>query len=210
MNYKFINCMQYIISAILSLALISSYAQESPPNQTTIMQADDSVLEVATFGAGCFWCVEAVFEGLDGVTDVESGYMGGAIENPSYAEICTGTTGHAEVTRIQFNPEIISYAVLLEWLWRSHDPTTLNRQGYDVGSQYRSAIFYHNKAQQMAAQQSKEIAQEQFSDAIVTEIIAVSKYYPAEDYHQDYFRLNPNNPYCARIIAPKLKKLDLQ
>ncbi|MEC8649498.1 MAG: peptide-methionine (S)-S-oxide reductase MsrA [Verrucomicrobiota bacterium] len=173
------------------------------------MQADDSLLEVATFGAGCFWCVEAVFERLNGVINVESGYMGGEIENPSYAEICTGTTGHAEVTRILFNPEIISYEVLLEWLWRSHDPTTLNRQGYDVGSQYRSAIFYHNKAQQLAAQKSKKMAQKNFSDPIVTEITAASTYYLAENYHQDYFRLNPNNPYCARIIAPKLKKLDL-
>ncbi|MEC7609318.1 MAG: peptide-methionine (S)-S-oxide reductase MsrA [Verrucomicrobiota bacterium] len=173
------------------------------------MHADDSLLEVATFGAGCFWCVEAVFERLNGVINVESGYMGGEIENPSYAEICTGTTGHAEVTRILFNPEIISYEVLLEWLWRSHDPTTLNRQGYDVGSQYRSAIFYHNKAQQLAAQKSKKMAQKIFSDPIVTEITAASTYYLAENYHQDYFRLNPNNPYCARIIAPKLKKLDL-
>ncbi|MEC8329586.1 MAG: peptide-methionine (S)-S-oxide reductase MsrA [Verrucomicrobiota bacterium] len=173
------------------------------------MQADDSLLEVATFGAGCFWCVEAVFERLNGVINVESGYMGGEIENPSYAEICTGTTGHAEVTRILFNPEIISYEVLLEWLWQSHDPTTLNRQGYDVGSQYRSAIFYHNKAQQLAAQKSKKMAQKIFSDPIVTEITAASTYYLAENYHQDYFRLNPNNPYCVRIIAPKLKKLDL-
>lgn len=209
MNSKFINCIQYIITAILSLALISSYAQESPSHRTTIMHADDSLLEVATFGAGCFWCVEAVFERLNGVINVESGYMGGEIENPSYAEICTGTTGHAEVTRILFNPEIISYEVLLEWLWQSHDPTTLNRQGYDVGSQYRSAIFYHNKAQQLAAQKSKKMAQKNFSDPIVTEITAASTYYLAENYHQDYFRLNPNNPYCARIIAPKLKKLDL-
>lgn len=210
MNSIFINCIKYSFSAILCLTPITSCAQESPHNQTTIMQADDSLLEVATFGAGCFWCVEAVFERLNGVSDVESGYMGGEIENPSYAEICTGTTGHAEVTRILFNPEIISFEVLLEWLWRSHDPTTLNRQGYDVGSQYRSAIFYHNKAQQLAAQKSKKMAQENFSDPIVTEITAVSTYYLAENYHQDYFRLNPNNPYCARIIAPKLKKLDLE
>ena len=174
MNSKFISCMQYIISAILCLTPITSCTQESLQNRTTIMQADDSILEVATFGAGCFWCVEAVFERLNGVTNVESGYMGGEIENPSYAEICTGTTGHAEVTRILFNPEIISFEVLLEWLWRSHDPTTLNRQGYDVGSQYRSAIFYHNKAQQLAAQKSKMMAQENFSDPIVTEITAVS------------------------------------
>ena len=210
MNSIFINCIKYSFSAILCLTPITSCAQESPHNQTTIMQADDSLLEVATFGAGCFWCVEAVFERLNGVSDVEAGYMGGEIENPSYAEICTGTTGHAEVTRILFNPEIISFEVLLEWLWRSHDPTTLNRQGYDVGSQYRSAIFYHNKAQQLAAQKSKKMAQENFSDPIVTEITAVSTYYLAENYHQDYFRLNPNNPYCARIIAPKLKKLDLE
>ena len=209
MDSKFINCIKYTFSAILCLTPIISCAQESIQNRTKIMQVDDSILKIATFGAGCFWCVEAVFERLNGVIDVESGYMGGEIENPSYAEICTGTTGHAEVTRILFNPEIISYEVLLEWLWRSHDPTTLNRQGYDVGSQYRSAIFYHNKAQQLAAQKSKKMAQKNFSDPIVTEITAASTYYLAENYHQDYFRLNPNNPYCARIIAPKLKKLDL-
>ena len=210
MDSKFINCIKYTFSAILCLTPITSCALESLQNRTKIMQVNDSILEVATFGAGCFWCVEAVFERLNGVIDVKSGYMGGEIENPSYAEICTGTTGHAEVTRILFNPEIISYEVLLEWLWRSHDPTTLNRQGYDVGSQYRSAIFYHNKAQQLAAQKSKIMAQEKFSDPIITEITAASTYYLAENYHQDYFRLNPNNPYCARIIAPKLKKLDLE
>ncbi|MGB0273324.1 MAG: peptide-methionine (S)-S-oxide reductase MsrA [Opitutales bacterium] len=171
---------------------------------------DSESIEVATFGAGCFWCVEAVFEQLDGVIDVESGYMGGVTENPSYRDICSGTTGHAEVTRIQFDPTIIDYATLLDWLWRSHDPTTLNRQGHDIGTQYRSAIFYHSEAQKTVALRSKAAAQAGFNAPIVTEITAASTYYPAEDYHQDYYRLNPNKPYCARIIAPKLKKLDLE
>jgi peptide-methionine (S)-S-oxide reductase len=167
-------------------------------------------LEIATFGAGCFWCVEAVFELLDGVQAVESGYMGGAVENPTYRAVCEGTTGHAEVTQIRFDPAVISFETLLDWLWRSHDPTTLNRQGYDVGTQYRSAIFYHNEAQKAAAEQSKAAAQGMFEDPIVTEITAASTYYPAEDYHQDYYRQNGQQPYCARIIQPKLKKLGLE
>ena len=167
-------------------------------------------LETATFGAGCFWCVEAVFELLEGVHAVESGYMGGTVENPTYRAVCEGTTGHAEVTQIHFDPAIISFETLLDWLWRSHDPTTLNRQGYDVGTQYRSAIFYHSEAQKTAAEKSKAAAQGMFKDPIVTEITAASTYYPAEDYHQDYYRQNGSQPYCARIIRPKLEKLGLE
>ena len=167
-------------------------------------------LETATFGAGCFWCVEAVFELLDGVHAVESGYMGGTVENPTYRAVCEGTTGHAEVTQIHYDPAIISFETLLDWLWRSHDPTTLNRQGYDVGTQYRSAVFYHSEAQKTAAEKSKVAAQGMFKDPIVTEITAASTYYPAEDYHQDYYRQNGSQPYCARIIRPKLEKLGLE
>ncbi|MDQ8195455.1 peptide-methionine (S)-S-oxide reductase MsrA [Coraliomargarita sp. SDUM461004] len=167
-------------------------------------------LSIATFGAGCFWCVEAVFERLEGVQAVESGYMGGQTENPSYRDICTGDTGHAEVTQIHYDPSVITYETLLDWLWRSHDPTTLNRQGGDCGTQYRSAIFYHNEAQRAAAETSKVAAQAQFSAPIVTEITPVSTFYPAEDYHQDYYRLNAAAPYCQMVIRPKLHKLDLE
>jgi len=167
-------------------------------------------LSIATFGAGCFWCVEAVFEQLEGVYAVESGYMGGQTENPSYREVCSGTTGHAEVTQIHFDPEVVTFETLLDWLWRSHDPTTLNRQGGDSGTQYRSAIFYHNAAQLEAAAASNATAQAHFAAPIVTEITAASTFYPAEDTHQDYYRLNSAAPYCQMVIRPKLKKLDLE
>ena len=170
----------------------------------------NTILSIASFGAGCFWCVEAVFEQLDGVHAVESGYMGGAVEDPTYREVCSGTTGHAEITQIHYDPQVISYETLLDWLWRSHDPTTLNRQGADSGTQYRSAIFYHNEAQRVAAEASKAAAQKNLTAPIVTEITAASTYYPAEDYHQDYYRLNPNAPYCQIVIRPKLEKLALE
>ena len=169
-----------------------------------------TILSIATFGAGCFWCVEAVFEQLDGVHAVESGYMGGEVQDPTYREICSGNSGHAEVTQIHYDPKIVSFETLLDWLWRSHDPTTLNRQGADIGTQYRSAIFYHNEAQREAAEASKVVAQKDFTTPIVTEITAATTYYPAEDYHQDYYRLNPNAPYCQIVIRPKLEKLALE
>jgi peptide-methionine (S)-S-oxide reductase len=171
---------------------------------------DPSNLEIASFGAGCFWCVEAVFENLDGVYSVESGYMGGATEHPTYREICTGTTGHAEIVQIHFDSSVIAYDTLLAWLWRSHDPTTLNRQGADTGTQYRSAIFYHSEAQRQAAEASKAAAQTNFDRPIVTEITPASQFYIAEDYHQDYYRSNKAAPYCQMVIRPKLKKLDLE
>jgi peptide-methionine (S)-S-oxide reductase len=169
-----------------------------------------TILSIATFGAGCFWCVEAVFEQLDGVHAVESGYMGGEVKDPTYQEICSGNSGHAEVTQIHYDPKIVSFETLLDWLWRSHDPTTLNRQGADSGTQYRSAIFYHSEAQREAAEASKAAAQKDFTAPIVTEITAATAYYPAEDYHQDYYRLNPNAPYCRIVIQPKLEKLALE
>jgi len=141
---------------------------------------------------------------------VESGYMGGQIEDPTYREICTGTTGHAEITQIAFDPSVINYETLLGWLWRSHDPTTLNRQGADTGTQYRSAIFYHNEAQREAAEASKAAAQKDFDRPIVTEITEASKFYVAEEHHQDYYRLNKSAPYCQMVITPKLRKLDLE
>ena len=164
--------------------------------------------EVAVLGAGCFWCIEAVFEELRGVNRVESGYMGGTVPNPTYREISTGTTGHAEVAKIFFNPSIISYKEVLEVFWKTHDPTTLNRQGADVGTQYRSAVFYLSDEQKKTAEFYKKKLNESgaFSGPIVTEIVAASTYYPAEDYHQNYYALNPNQGYCQFVIQPKLEK----
>lgn len=172
-------------------------------------QTKDSSLLKATFGAGCFWCVEAVFQKLKGVHSVESGYMGGQTDNPNYSEVCSGMSGHAEVTQIQFDSSIISYEILLNWFWRSHDPTTLNRQGADSGTQYRSAVFYHDCVQRDSAEVSKKEAQKQFAGPIVTEITAASTFFRAEDYHQNYYSLNPEVAYCKMVINPKLEKLGL-
>ncbi len=166
--------------------------------------------EKATFGAGCFWCVEAVFERLPGVQSVVAGYAGGTKANPTYEEVCSGRTGHAEVAQITFDPAVITYDQLLEWLWKAHDPTTLNRQGADAGTQYRSAIFYESEAQKKSAERSKANAQRDFADPIVTEIQPLKAFYEAENYHQDYFRVNPNAPYCQFVIKPKLEKLKLK
>ena len=166
-------------------------------------------IEQATFGAGCFWCVEAVFEQLDGVVDVRSGYTGGTTENPTYEDICTGKTGHAEVIQIDFDLSLISYENLLDIFWKSHDPTTLNRQGADTGTQYRSAIFYHTEKQKETADNSKENVgkSDLYFDSIVTEITLLTKFYVAENDHQDYYRINQNAPYCQLVIKPKLDKL---
>jgi peptide-methionine (S)-S-oxide reductase len=164
-------------------------------------------LEIATLGAGCFWCVEAIFDDLIGVQKVVSGYSGGTIDNPTYKQVCEGTTGHAEVCQIFFDPKVISFEEILEVFWTTHDPTTLNRQGNDVGTQYRSAVFYHSEAQKNIAEKSKnEIAPKIWDNPIVTEITAYSNFFPAEDYHQDYFELNPNQGYCRAVIAPKVSK----
>lgn len=164
--------------------------------------------DTATFGAGCFWCVEAIFQNLEGVESVVSGYSGGTIENPSYKEICTGTTGYAEVCQISYDPDKITYDELLEVFWKTHDPTTLNRQGADVGAQYRSAIFYHNEEQKaLAGKYKKELdISGAWDKPIVTEIIPFTKFYKAENYHQDYYNTNPNLPYCTSVIQPKLEK----
>ncbi len=166
--------------------------------------------EKATFGAGCFWCVEAVFQRIDGVKSVVPGYSGGARENPSYKEICAGTTGHAEVAQITFDPSKVSYQKLLDVFWNAHDPTTLNRQGADVGTQYRSVIFLHDDKQKQVAEQSKKDAQPEFENPIVTEIQPLKKFYEAEDYHHNYYNNNSSQPYCQFVIKPKLKKLKLQ
>lgn len=166
-------------------------------------------METATFGGGCFWCVEAVFQKLKGVEAVRSGYMGGRTLNPTYKDICTGLTGHAEVIQVDFNPSVVSFPELLEVFWSTHDPTTLNRQGNDVGTQYRSAVFYHNEDQQAAAEKYKKELDDAkaFPRPIVTEIVPAKKMYVAEDYHQNYFNENPNQGYCLAIIPAKLEKL---
>jgi peptide-methionine (S)-S-oxide reductase len=167
-------------------------------------------LEEATLGAGCFWCVEAVFERLPGVQSVVAGYAGGTTPNPTYEQVCTDRTGHAEVAQITFDPSKISYEKLLEVFWEAHDPTTLNRQGADVGTQYRSVIFYHDEKQKTAAEKSKQEVQKNFSDPIVTEIKPLTHFYKAENYHQEYFNKNSNAPYCRLVIKPKLDKLHLK
>lgn len=184
-----------------------SQAGDSPAAATQ-ESADNERLEQATFGNGCFWCTEAVFAELAGVTSAVSGYSGGDVENPTYEAVCSGTTGHAEVIQVTFDPKVISYVELLEVFWKTHDPTTLNRQGADVGTQYRSAVFYHNDEQRKQAEYFK--AELDKSDAfrgpIVTEITEFEKFYPAEKSHQEYYAENPNQGYCRAVIQPKLEK----
>src|SRR5688572_4098795 len=164
-------------------------------------------MELATLGGGCFWCLEAFYETFDGVKAVTSGYAGGHKSDPTYKEVCAKNTGHAEVVQIEFDPAKITYEQILDIFWEMHDPTTLNRQGGDAGTQYRSVIMYHDDVQKKAAEKSKAAAAAKYKDPIVTEIVPLKKFYVAEDYHQDYFRKNPNAPYCAYVISPKLQKL---
>jgi peptide-methionine (S)-S-oxide reductase len=163
--------------------------------------------EFATFGGGCFWCTEAIFQRLPGVKSVASGYAGGKTENPAYEEVSSGRTGHAEVIQVEFEPAKISFANLLEVFWHAHDPTTLNRQGADVGTQYRSIILYASEEQKKVAEKSKLTAASQFKDPVVTEIVPLKKFYKAERYHQNYFNNNPSAPYCSFVIRPKLDKV---
>lgn len=185
------------------LLIILTVFTLNTPNDSTA-----TTLQQATFGAGCFWCVEAIFERLEGVYNVESGYSGGHVTNPTYQQVTSGRSGHAEVIRFEYNPEVISYEQLLEVFWHTHDPTTLNRQGNDVGTQYRSAIFYHNNNQKEIALASKvkTDASDLWDNSIVTEVSPLINYYRAEDYHQDYFNNNPNAGYCSAVIAPKVRK----
>ncbi|SFX82047.1 peptide-methionine (S)-S-oxide reductase MsrA [Cytophaga hutchinsonii] len=197
---------------LFSIMACSSITKETKPiahdihmeNQT----GDTKQLDTATFGNGCFWCTEAVFQDIKGVVKVTSGYSGGTVTNPSYKQICTGTTGHAEVLQIVYNPSIVSYSELLQMFWYSHDPTTLNRQGNDVGTQYRSVVFYHNETQRKEAEFYKKKLDEEkiFEKPIVTEIVSFTKFYPAEDYHQNYYKEHGSEPYCMYIIRPKLEK----
>lgn len=178
--------------------------QAGPDSSNQASAARDSVV----LGGGCFWCVEALYETLDGVEAVASGYAGGSVPNPDYRQVSTGSTGHAEVVKVTFDPATISLDSLLSFFWQAHDPTTLNRQGADVGTQYRSIILYRSPEQKAAAEKSMQAAQELFSKPIVTEIAPLDSFYKAEDYHQDYFKNNRNAPYCQYVIAPKLKKLE--
>ena len=169
-------------------------------------------LDSATLGGGCFWCLEAVYTRLEGVNSVVSGYAGGNVENPTYEQVCTGETSHAEVVKINFDPKETSFETLLEWFWRCHDPTTLNRQGRDIGTQYRSVIYYENENQKSIAHKSKIDADSSgfFDNPIVTEIHELDVFYPAEDYHHDYYKKNPDAGYCNYIIRPKLEKLNIE
>jgi peptide-methionine (S)-S-oxide reductase len=195
-----------LFAAYLLLALASvSCAQQKEKTNTLIMKYD---LALATFGSGCFWCTEAVFQRVTGVEQVLSGYMGGRVKNPTYKEVTTGQTGHAEVIQLTYDPQKITYDELLEIFWGTHDPTTLNRQGADVGTQYRSVVFYHSEDQKKLAEGYKQKLNESgaFDDPIVTEISSAGEFYVAEDYHQNYFNLNSNVPYCTYVIQPKLEK----
>ena len=181
---------------------------ENPVKTPVIDPTPSGKTEIATFGTGCFWCTEAVFQNLDGVLKVESGYSGGTVPNPTYRAVCSGETGHAECLQITYDPAQVSYTELLEVFWNTHDPTTLNRQGNDVGTQYRSAIFYHNEEQKKMAEDYKKqlTADKTFKDLVVTEIVPFKVFYKAEDYHQNYFNTHPNDSYCAFVIRPKVEK----
>jgi peptide-methionine (S)-S-oxide reductase len=183
---------------------------EEKPKKDDAKKNEDKKLETATFGSGCFWCTEAVFQRIKGVEKVVSGYTGGRTKNPTYEQVCTGTTGHAEVIQVQFDPAVVSYAELLEAFWKTHDPTTLNRQGADVGTQYRSVIFFHSPEQKAEAEKYKTKLDEAgaFDRKIVTEISPAQVFYAAEDYHQNYFNDNPGQGYCRAVIAPKLEKFE--
>jgi peptide-methionine (S)-S-oxide reductase len=202
------------LSLLLLVPTLASCEPEKAMNPTDKQAAKmpevPAGAETATLGAGCFWCIEAAYRQLDGVYSATSGYMGGSVKNPTYEQICDGDSGHAEVVQVVFDPKKISYEKVLAWFWDLHDPTTLNRQGNDAGTQYRSAIFYHSEEQKKVAEASKSAAKANFKDPIVTEITKAADFYPAESYHQNYYNENKSkNPYCRFVIEPKLKKLKL-
>lgn len=202
------------LHVVLTAALAAAFAGGSfmaspdPVHGQPAAGGAEPKLEQITFGSGCFWCTEAVFEELEGVTSAVSGYSGGHVENPTYEQVCTGLTGHAEVVQVTYDPAKISFAELLEVFWSTHDPTTLNRQGADVGTQYRSAIFYHTDEQRREAEHYLNRLNEEnvFFAPIVTEITEFTGFYPAEDYHQEYYAANPEQGYCRMVIQPKMEK----
>ncbi|MBL8001698.1 MAG: peptide-methionine (S)-S-oxide reductase MsrA [Flavobacteriales bacterium] len=198
-----------LATALQSCANTPSHAKDHPSMTTNDQQGTDTTgLDTATFGAGCFWCVEAVFSELKGVVSVTSGYAGGHVADPDYKRVCTGTTGHAEVARIVYDPRQVTFDELLEVFWQTHDPTTLNRQGADVGTQYRSVIFWHTEEQRAKAEHYKAELDRSgaFPAPIVTEISPLPTFYPAENYHQDYYAANPDQGYCQYVIRPKMEK----
>ena len=208
---------QNIFSTLMAIVSLSSCAQnqkkeipvmETKTDSTSTANRQPSTLDTATFGAGCFWCVEAQFQMLDGVIKVESGYSGGHVKNPSYKEVCTGNTGHAEVCKITFDPSKISFEEMLFAFWQTHDPTQLNGQGNDIGTQYRSAIFYHNEKQKLLAEDYKKKLNDEkvYDKPVVTEISPFSVFYKAEDHHQNYFNQNGNESYCQFVVRPKVEK----
>lgn len=204
---KFFTLFLFLLPSIfIGCNLQSNNAQ----TKQEVQMIDTTKYQVATFGEGCFWCTEAVFQRLNGVAKVESGYSGGTVPNPTYDAVCTGKTGHAEATQIFFDPKIISFKELLEVFWKTHDPTTMNRQGADVGTQYRSVIFYHNDEQKKLAEEYKQKleAEKIWKDPIVTEISPFKNFYKAEDYHQDYYNRNGSQPYCTFVITPKIEKFE--
>src|SRR5438445_6450682 len=191
-----------VSSGLLLGGALPTVAQNKP------MHGPTNQTEVATLGGGCFWCTEAIYQMLPGVKSVSSGYAGGTKENPTYDQVCTGKTGHAEVIQIEYDPKVVSYEKILETFWEAHDPTTLNRQGHDAGPQYRSIILYNSTAQKAAAERSKAEAQKQFSSPVVTEIVPLTKFYKAEEHHQDFYRSHPEQRYCRAIIRPKVEKFE--
>jgi peptide-methionine (S)-S-oxide reductase len=207
------------IKPLLYIVAIAALSFTYLSNQT-VMSADKSPAkmpdipddhEQISLGAGCFWCIEAIYNRLDGVKSAVSGYTGGSVKNPTYQDICSGASGHAEVVHIVYDPKVVDTETILAWFWKAHDPTTLNRQGNDIGSQYRSAIYYYNDDQRKVAEASKNSAQKYFKSPIVTEITKAVKFYPGEVYHQDFYRQNKSkNNYCRLLIAPKMKKLGLE
>jgi len=194
---------------LLALICFTSFAVVA---QTIKPKNMNNEMQSATLGSGCFWCTEAFFLKLKGVESVVSGYTGGKVKNPTYREVCTGLTGHAEVVQVKFDPSVISYEEILEVFWNTHDPTTLNKQGADEGTQYRSAVFYHNDEQKKIAEEYKIQLDKSgvYKNRIVTEITPFSLFYPAEDYHQNYYALNPNQGYCQYVIRPKVEKFNKQ
>jgi peptide-methionine (S)-S-oxide reductase len=226
-NMKKIKSIKTAATFIAALFFISACGQNKPKENTIAMNSNvnapadnkeqpvrhanpNQTIDTATFGAGCFWCVEAVFQRLNGVLSVKSGYSGGTVKNPSYKEVCNGSTGHAEVCQITYDKTKISFDELLEVFWKTHDPTTLNSQGNDFGTQYRSAVFYHNEEQKEKAEQYKKELNEAkvYPNPIVTEIKPFTNYYPAEDYHQNYYNQNGSEGYCKFVIQPKVEKFE--
>ncbi len=211
-TFKFAAWAALVLTPALLIAGCSSKKQQTPQQEknqlSQTMTTNMDGMQLATFGTGCFWCTEAIFESLKGVSKVQSGYSGGQEANPTYEQVCSGETGHAECIQITYDPNIIRYEDLLEAFWQSHDPTTLNRQGADVGTQYRSVIFFHSDEQKRLAEEykTKLSTSGAFKDPVVTEISPAVKFYPAENYHQDYFKLNGHAPYCQFVISPKIDK----